>query len=51
VTGSANPQRVAQWCDWLTEPLDEALVAEVKKILEPIHNWVYVEGRPENNDS
>lgn len=50
VTGSANPQRVAQWCDWLAEPLDETLVAEVKEILKPIHNWVYVEGRPENND-
>ena len=50
VTGSANPQRVAQWCDWLAEPLDETLVAEVKEILKPIHNWAYVEGRPENND-
>ena len=50
VTGSANPDRVAQWCDWLEEPMDEALVAEVKEILKPIHNWVYVEGRPENND-
>ena len=49
VTGSANPNRVSQWCDWLDEPLDEALVAEVKGILAPIHNWVYVEGRPENN--
>ena len=50
VTGSANPDRVAQWCDWLEEPLDEQLVREVKEILRPIHNWVYVEGRPENND-
>lgn len=50
VTGSANPDRVAQWCDWLDEPMDETLVAEVKAILKPIHNWVYVEGRPENND-
>ncbi len=50
VTGSANPDRVAQWCDWLEEPMDEQLVAEVKEILKPIHNWVYVEGRPENND-
>jgi aryl-alcohol dehydrogenase-like predicted oxidoreductase len=50
VTGSASPQRVAQWCDWVEEPLDELLVAEVKQILAPIHNWVYVEGRPENND-
>lgn len=51
VVGSANPDRVNGWCDWLDEPLDETLVAEVKEILKPIHNWVYVEGRPENNDS
>ena len=51
VTGSANPDRVSQWCDWLEEPMDEQLVAEVKEILKPIHNWVYVEGRPENNDA
>lgn len=50
VVGSANPDRVSGWCDWLDEPLDETLVAEVKEILKPIHNWVYVEGRPENND-
>ncbi|QDT13524.1 aldo/keto reductase [Planctomycetes bacterium K23_9] len=51
VTGSANPNRVSQWCDWLEEPMDETLVAEVKAILKPIHNWVYAEGRPENNDN
>ena len=50
VSGSANPDRVSQWCDWLEEPIDEQLVKEVKQILEPIHNWVYVEGLPENND-
>lgn len=50
VTGSANPNRVSQWCDWLDEPMNETLVAEVIEILKPIHNWVYVEGRPENND-
>ena len=50
VTGSANPERVSQWCDWLEEPLDQSLVTEVKEILKPIHNWVYVEGRLENND-
>ena len=51
VTGSANPDRVAQWCDWLAEPMDEQLVAEVQEILQPIHNWVYAEGLPENNDN
>ncbi|MGI9472751.1 MAG: aldo/keto reductase, partial [Rubripirellula sp.] len=50
VTGSANPERVSQWCDWLEEPMDEQLVVEVKEILKPIHNWVYAEGRPENGD-
>lgn len=50
VTGSANPQRVAQWASWAAEPIDEPLLAEVQEILQPIHNWFYIEGRPENND-
>lgn len=50
VTGSANPDRVAQWVDWAVEPLDTKLLDDVLKILEPIHNWFYIEGRPENND-
>jgi L-galactose dehydrogenase len=50
VTGSASPERVNQWLGWIQEPIDQTLVAEVKEILKPIHNWVYSEGRPENND-
>ena len=50
VTGSASPQRVAQWVQWASEPLDAELLREVQAILEPIHNWFYIEGRPENND-
>ena len=50
VTGSANPNRIAQWAEWAGEPLDEQLVAEVQGVLQPIHNWFYIEGRPENND-
>ncbi|MCR9210225.1 MAG: aldo/keto reductase [bacterium] len=50
IPGSANPNRVAQWVEWAQEPMDETLVAEVKEILKPIHNWFYIEGRPENND-
>lgn len=50
VTGSANPRRVAQWAEWSRQPLDEALLAEVQELLRPIHNWTYIEGRPENND-
>jgi L-galactose dehydrogenase len=50
VTGSADPGRVAQWVEWANKPLDQDLLNEVLAILEPIHNWFYVEGRPENND-
>lgn len=50
VTGSANPERVAQWCEWLRDPLDDQLVKEVQDILAPIHNWFYVECLPENSD-
>jgi L-galactose dehydrogenase len=50
ITGSASPDRVREWADWAAKPLDPTLLAEVLKILEPIHNWFYVEGRPENND-
>jgi aryl-alcohol dehydrogenase-like predicted oxidoreductase len=50
VTGSANPERIAQWVEWVSRPLDQQLLAEVQDILRPIHNWFYVEGRPENND-
>jgi aryl-alcohol dehydrogenase-like predicted oxidoreductase len=50
IAGSASPERVAEWARWAAEPVDEALMAEVRKILEPIHDWFYIEGRPENND-
>lgn len=50
VTGSADPGRVQQWAGWAAEPIDEQLLAEVLAILKPIHNWFYIEGRPENND-
>lgn len=51
VTGSASPQRIAEWAKWAAEPIDEQLLSEVLEILRPIHNWFYVEGRPENNDA
>jgi len=50
VTGSANPTRVRQWAEWIEQPLDEQLLNDVQAILAPIHNWFYIEGRPENND-
>ena len=50
ITGSANPQRIEQWCRWIEQPLDQELLNEVLAILKPIHNWFYIEGKPENND-
>jgi len=50
VAGSASPERVRQWAEWAAEPIDVTLLAEVQSILRPIHNWFYIEGRPENND-
>lgn len=50
ITGGADPGRVRQWAGWIEQPLDEQLLNEVREIMEPIHNWFYIEGRPENND-
>jgi len=50
VVGSANPDNVRKWVEWAGKPIDQKLLGEVLAILEPIHNWYYIEGRPENND-
>ncbi len=50
VVGSANPDNVRKWAAWADLPLDQELLSEVLNILSPIHNWFYIEGRPENND-
>jgi len=50
ITGSASPERIRAWADWAQKPIDAQLLHEVLAILQPIHNWFYVEGRPENND-
>jgi L-galactose dehydrogenase len=50
IVGSANPENVRNWAKWIELPIDQQLLAEVLAILKPIHNWCYVEGRPENND-
>ena len=50
IVGSANPENVRKWVEWSERPIDTALLNEVLDILKPIHNWFYIEGRPENND-
>jgi len=50
LVGSAIPTEIRQWIAWLQEPIDQNLIDGVLQQLKPIHNWYYVEGRPENND-
>jgi aryl-alcohol dehydrogenase-like predicted oxidoreductase len=50
IVGSANPDNVRLWAKWAEMPIDEELLSEVLAILRPVHNWFYIEGRPENND-
>jgi aryl-alcohol dehydrogenase-like predicted oxidoreductase len=50
IVGSANPENVRKWVEWSETPIDQKLLSEVQAILQPIHNWHYIEGRPENND-
>ena len=50
IVGSANPENIRKWVQWSEMPLDNELLGEVLAILAPIHDWFYIEGRPENND-
>jgi aryl-alcohol dehydrogenase-like predicted oxidoreductase len=51
IVGSASPENVGKWAQWADLPIDQRLLREVLEILLPIHNWFYIEGRPENNDA
>jgi aryl-alcohol dehydrogenase-like predicted oxidoreductase len=49
VAGSANPNNIRKWAEWLAKPIDEALLKDVLKIFEPVKNIGHAEGLPENN--
>jgi L-galactose dehydrogenase len=49
VAGSANPTNIRNWAQWLSEPLDEALLRDVLAIFAPVKNIGHAEGLPENN--
>ena len=49
VAGSANPNNIRKWADWISQPIDEELLADVLQILQPVHNVSHSEGLPENN--
>ena len=49
VAGSANPDNIRNWARWAELPLDQQLLADVLKILEPVKNIGHLEGLPKNN--
>ncbi|MES2661101.1 MAG: aldo/keto reductase [Verrucomicrobiota bacterium] len=49
IAGSANPANIRRWAEWLEQPIDRALLAEVLVIFAPVKNLGHLEGLPENN--
>ncbi len=49
IVGSANPEHVQKWAQWIKEPVDEELMQEVQAMLEPVKDIGHIEGRRENN--
>jgi L-galactose dehydrogenase len=49
IAGSANPNNIRKWIQWLESPVDTELMSEVIAILEPVKNVGHHEGLPENN--
>ncbi|MFO1460452.1 MAG: aldo/keto reductase [Verrucomicrobiota bacterium] len=49
IAGSANPENIRRWAQWLTEPMDLDLLREVQAIFKPVRNLGHVEGLPKNN--
>ncbi len=49
LVGTAKPENITNNVQWLQEPMDQALLAEVLAILNPIHNLTWPSGLPENN--
>ncbi|XHR26860.1 MAG: aldo/keto reductase [Chthoniobacteraceae bacterium] len=49
VVGTASPRRVLENIRCAEEPLDQGLLAEVLRILDPVHNVTWPSGRLENN--
>jgi len=49
LAGSANPENIRKWAQWLAEPMDPDLLQEVVGVFRPVHNIGHREGLPENN--
>ncbi len=49
IAGSANPNNVSKWAEWVEQPIDDKLLKEVQAIFAPVKNIGHTEGLPENN--
>jgi L-galactose dehydrogenase len=49
VAGSANPANIQKWAEWLEQPIDRDLLAEVIALFAPVKDIGHLEGLPENN--
>ncbi len=49
IAGSANPANIRNWAQWVSEPIDQELLAEVLEIFKPVKNIGHAEGLLENN--
>jgi L-galactose dehydrogenase len=49
IAGSANPDNIRKWAQWIAQPLDQELLHEVEQIFAPVMNIGHIEGLPENN--
>jgi aryl-alcohol dehydrogenase-like predicted oxidoreductase len=49
LAGSANPDNIRKWAEWVAQPLDEELQRDVQQIFAPVKNVGHGEGLPENN--
>ena len=45
LVGSANPDNMRRNVQWVNEPIDEPLLAQVLEILQPVHNVTWPSGR------
>ncbi|MCM3205525.1 aldo/keto reductase [Paenibacillus illinoisensis] len=50
LVSSASENNIRHNAEWVDEPLDEELLAEVLRILAPVHNITWTSGRPEYNE-
>ncbi|WP_168123713.1 aldo/keto reductase [Paenibacillus sp. HB172176] len=49
LVSTANPSNIRNNVHWLEQPVDEELLREVQRILEPVKDWTWPSGRGEFN--